>query len=76
MIEEIVEQYYDEEILKADADATNDHKKPSKSKLLRGTDTWNKAVDYLKKGGSMSDITSKYLMSQEAQDILATEGLK
>ena len=60
----------------ADADATNDHKKPSKVKLLRGTDTWNKAVDYLKKGGSMSDITSKYAMSQEAQDILATEALK
>ena len=66
-----------------DADATNNQDKGkgkgkgkgSKPKLVKGTDTWSKAVDYIKNGGSINDITSKYAMTQEAQDVLAGEAM-
>ncbi len=64
-----------------DADATNNQDKGkgkgkgSKPKLVKGTDTWSKAVAYIKKGGSINDITSKYAMTQEAQDVLAGEAM-
>ena len=61
-----------------DADATNDHKeenKTAKLKLVRGTEVWNKAVAYVRKGGSIDDIAAKYTMSQEIQDILLGEAM-
>ena len=64
-----------------DADATNNQDKGkgkgkgSKPKLVKGTDTWSKAVDYIKSGGSINDITAKYAMTQEAQDVLAGEAM-
>ena len=48
----------------ADADATNNHNtKSSKPKLSKGSDNWNKAVDYIKSGGDVSAIITKYDVS-------------
>jgi len=48
----------------ADADATNNHTtKSSKPKLSKGSDNWNKAVDYIKAGGDVSAIITKYDVS-------------
>jgi len=61
-----------------DADATNDHKQqkaPSKLKLVKGSDTWNKAVEYINKGGRIEDIVAKYTMSQKDQDELISEAM-
>ena len=62
-----------------DADAINEHGKGkgkgSKPKLVKGTDTWSKAVAYIKNGGSINNITSKYAMTQEAQDVLVGEAM-
>ena len=50
----------------ADADATNTHGKKSKSKLTVGSDAFTKAVDYMKSGGSIKAINSKYDVSVDA----------
>ena len=49
----------------ADADATNTHGKESKPKLLKGSDNWGKALSYIKSGGSVTTIVSKYDVSIE-----------
>jgi hypothetical protein len=50
----------------ADADATNTHGKTSKSKLDVDTAAFKKAVDYVKSGGSIKAINSKYEVSVKA----------
>lgn len=47
----------------ADADATNTHSKKSKTKLVKGSDNWSKAISYIESGGSVATITSKYDVS-------------
>jgi hypothetical protein len=47
----------------ADSDATNSHDKQSKPKLLKGSDGWAKAISYIKSGGSITTILSKYDVS-------------
>ena len=47
-----------------DADATNDHK-DSKPKLVNSGDAYKKVVEYLKGGGSIAKVTSKYSVSAE-----------
>jgi len=49
----------------ADADATNTHGKESKPKLLKGSESWGKALSYIQSGGSVSTIVSKYDVSIE-----------
>lgn len=49
----------------ADADATNTHGKQSKPKLLKGSDNWSKALSYIKSGGNVTTIVSKYDVSIE-----------
>jgi hypothetical protein len=49
----------------ADSDATNSHDKQSKPKLLKGSDSWAKALSYIKSGGSVTTILSKYDVSIE-----------
>src|SRR6056300_495730 len=47
----------------ADADATNTHSKKSKTKLVKGSENWSKAISYIESGGSVATITSKYDVS-------------
>jgi hypothetical protein len=47
----------------ADSDATNSHGKQSKPKLLKGSDGWTKALSYIKSGGNVTTILSKYDVS-------------
>jgi len=48
----------------ADADATsNGTTNTSKIKLVKGSDNWNKAVEYIKAGGEVSKIITKYEVS-------------
>lgn len=45
----------------ADADATNTHdKSTSKPKLIKGTENWTKAISFVKSGGTLKAIMSKY----------------
>ena len=47
-----------------DADATNTHgKKASKPKLVEGTESWAKALLYVKEGGDIAAINGKYEVS-------------
>lgn len=50
-----------------DSDATNNHGKSnvSKTKLVKGTENFNKAKAYLKKGGSISAIEKKYELTAD-----------
>ena len=50
-----------------DSDATNDHSGKSKPSLDVGSDAFNKAVDYIKSGGSISAINKKYTVSVAAK---------
>ena len=50
-----------------DSDATNSHGKASKAFLKAGTDSFNKAVDYVKAGGKVDSIKKKYSMSSEIE---------
>jgi hypothetical protein len=47
----------------ADSDATNNHGKTSKSKLIKGSENWKKAMTYISSGGAASAIASKYDVS-------------
>ena len=54
----------------ADADATNTHgrdQKKSKPELKPGTDAFKKAIEYIKSGGSLSAIHTKYNVSAAAK---------
>ena len=53
----------------ADADATNNHSKTKPE--LKGEDL-NKAKSYIKNGGSVAAIKSKYSISKEIEQELAT----
>ena len=57
-----------------DADSTNDHSISSKSIdkkwLNKGTEEFKKAQVYLKGGGDISKIESKYKLSKETKDLL------
>jgi hypothetical protein len=55
-----------------DADATNTHGKTAavvvtKQKIDIGSDTYNKAIEFIKKGGALATILSKYDVSPEAE---------
>jgi hypothetical protein len=49
----------------ADADATNNNGKTSKPKLIKGSENWAKALQYLQSGGSTATIVAKYDVSIE-----------
>lgn len=51
----------------ADADATNNHGRGGKPKLIKGSENWAKALQYIKSGGSTANITAKYEVSVEDQ---------
>ena len=53
-----------------DSDATNSHGKASKAFLKAGTDSFNKAVDYVKAGGKVDAIKKKYSMSSDVESQL------
>jgi hypothetical protein len=55
----------------ADADATNNHGKTSKADLRVNTDAFAKAVQYVKDGGDMSAIESKYNVSVDVKKAIA-----
>lgn len=55
----------------ADADATNNHGKSSKVDLRANTDAFAKAVQYIKDGGDMSAIESKYNVSADVKKAIA-----
>lgn len=46
-----------------DADATNDHK--SKPKLEKGSQTYEKAIEFLNNGGMIGQIMSKYSIDKD-----------
>lgn len=55
-----------------DADATNTHGKATtavitKQKIDIGSDTYSKAIEFIKKGGALATILSKYDVSPEAE---------
>ena len=53
----------------ADSDATNTHNKSkSKPKLLKGSESWTKAITFVESGGALNAILSKYDVSSD--DIL------
>lgn len=58
-----------------DADTTNTHGK-DKQWLNKGSDEFKKAVKYLKNGGSLDKIETKYRLSKETKDALITEKAK
>jgi hypothetical protein len=53
-----------------DTDKTHsdDIKPPQKSNLAQGSETWVKAVKYLKEGGDIGAIVNKYQLSEVEQD--------
>ena len=53
-------------------DASGEQPKPTKAKPYLNADTeeWSKAVEYLKKGGNISDIEKKYKISDTAREML------
>jgi len=57
-----------------DADATNKHEKSTSKEELKwlnkNTPEFNKAVEYIKGGGSISAIEAKYKMTKEVKDEL------
>ena len=53
-----------------DSDATNDHGQSSvnaKQWLNKGSDAFDKAVDYVKAGGKVNSIKKKYSMNKEVE---------
>ena len=51
-----------------DSDATNNHGKTSEKAFLKaGTDSFNKAVDYVKAGGKVEAIKNKYTLEPELE---------
>jgi len=54
-----------------DSDATNSHGKTSDKAFLKaGTESFNKAVDYVKAGGKVDAIKKKYSMSNDVESQL------
>jgi hypothetical protein len=53
-----------------DTDKTHSDEIPSppKSTLKQGSETWNKAVKYLKEGGDIGAIVKKYQLSEVEQN--------
>ena len=57
----------------ADSDASNDHGASAKTNLTSKTDpAYHKAVDYIKSGGKVSAIKSKYKLSKDIETELNT----
>ena len=42
---------------------TDTLREKSKTKLVKGSDNWSKAISYIESGGSVATITSKYDVS-------------
>ena len=53
-----------------DSDATNNHGKVSKPWLKKESDSFNKAVDYVKAGGKVEAIKNKYTLEPELEQHL------
>ena len=53
-----------------DSDATNNHGKVSKPWLKKESDSFNKAVDYVKAGGKVEAIKNKYTLAPELEQHL------
>ena len=60
----------------ADADATNNHGRKDRAKLVKGSENWAKALQYIKSGGSTANITAKYQVSVEDQSELKSYEVK
>ena len=57
-----------------DSDATNDHGQSSvnaKQWLNKGSDAFDKAIDYVKAGGKVDSIKKKYSMNKEVETELS-----
>lgn len=48
-----------------DNDASGEQVKKAKPQLKKGSEAWNKAVQYLREGGAIEDITRKYTFNKE-----------
>jgi|TARA_Y100001938_G_scaffold129911_1_gene185344 hypothetical protein len=53
-----------------DSDATNNHGKASKPWLKKESDSFDKAVDYVKAGGKVEAIKNKYTLAPELEQHL------
>lgn len=53
-----------------DADSTNTHDKDDKAWLNKNTPQYNKVVEFLKGGGDISQVLSKYKMKKEIKEEL------
>jgi len=53
-----------------DSDATNNHGKASKPWLKKESDSFDKAVDYIKAGGKVEAIKNKYTLAPELEQHL------
>ena len=53
-----------------DSDATNNHGKASKPWLKKESDSFDKAVDYVKAGGKVEAIKNKYTLTPELEQHL------
>lgn len=58
-----------------DADSTNTHGKSEKATLLINTPNYKKALDYLKKGGSIKNIEQKYSLTEDVKNSLMNESI-
>lgn len=57
----------------ADSDASNTHDKSTPKKaLVSDSDSFNKAKEYIKKGGSIDDIKGKYTLTKDVETKLTT----
>lgn len=54
-----------------DADSTNTHDKDDKAWLNKNTPQYNKVVEFLKGGGDISQVLSKYKMKKEIKEELS-----
>jgi hypothetical protein len=53
-----------------DSDATNNHSKNAKTTLTQTSTEFDKVKKYLKDGGSMEAVETRYTMSEEVKEIL------
>lgn len=56
-----------------DDDGNKASEPPKKEDLTQSHPNWKKVVAYLQKGGSMSDILKKYIISPSVEEILINE---
>lgn len=63
-------------ITDADIDAAGEQKPtPKKIELIKDSKEWNSAIEYLKKGGNISDIEKKYSVSDANREELMNNAI-